>query len=104
MYRSKFEKQVAKKLHKADYEPYSLPFVTHHTYTPDFVDGNKVYEAKGFFRTGDIKKYLAIRDELINQGKEFIFVLQVPNKPVRKGAKLTMAKWCEKNNIQWITV
>jgi len=104
-YRSKFEKQIhTKLLPHAEYEPYSIDYVTQHKYTPDFVHGNKVYEAKGFFREGDITKYIAVNKQLKELGKEFIFILQKPNKPVRKGAKLTMSKWCEKHNIKWITV
>lgn len=104
MYRSKLEEQVAQKLPRASYEPYSMPYTVRHNYTPDFVDGHKHYEVKGFFRPGDTQKYLAINEMMKINNLEFIFILQDPNKPVRKGTKLTMSKWCDKNFIKWISV
>ena len=86
------------------YEPYDVPYVMHRTYKPDFVDkktGDYI-ETKGFFRTGDTQKYTSIRDS-INPIK-LIFVLSDPNKKIRKGAKMTMGQWCNKEGFEFYTV
>lgn len=100
-YRSKLEERVHKTMPEAEYEPWSMQYYESHWYTPDLVVGNISWEIKGFFRKGDISKYLAINKQMKLDGVELRFILQVPNKPVRKGAKLTMAKWCDKHNIKW---
>jgi hypothetical protein len=33
-----------------------------------------------------------------------VFVLSNPSKKVRKGGKITMGEWCEKNNFKHYTV
>jgi hypothetical protein len=33
-----------------------------------------------------------------------VFVLMKPEKKVRKGAKLTMAQWCDKEGILWYDI
>jgi len=58
-------------------------------------------ELKGFFRTGDTMKYKAIRD---CTDTELIFVLSDPNKKLRKGAKMTMGQWCEKEGFKHYTL
>jgi hypothetical protein len=105
-YRSKFEEGLGAILEPSGglYEPYSVVYQTPSTYTPDFVfkvEGTKevLVEAKGWFRPGDQKKYKCIRD-CLEVGQELVFILQSPNKKVRKGALLTMAGWCEKEGIK----
>lgn len=104
--RSRFEERIAPPLEAAgfDYEPYQLDYKVHHKYTPDFVFtksfGRIIVEAKGYFRAGDTRKYKAIRDSM-DEDDEFVLFLQSPNKIVRKGTKLTMSGWCEKENITW---
>jgi hypothetical protein len=34
---------------------------------------------------------------------ELVFILQYPNKKVRKGSKLTMSQWCDKEKIKWFS-
>ena len=58
---------------------------------------------KGFFREGDTKKYTSVRDSLPRH-QQLVFVLMNPDKKVRKGGKLTMAEWCERENIKWYNV
>ena len=87
------------------YEPFVLPYITHREYTPDFVGDSKtgkevIIEAKGFFRVGDTQKYKAIRDSL-TPNQVFVFILYDPNKKVRKGGKMTIAQWCDKEGIKW---
>ena len=60
-------------------------------------------EAKGYFRVGDTQKYKAIRDSLLTQ-QELVFLLYSPTKKIRKGAKMNMGEWCEKEGLRWFTM
>lgn len=108
-YRSGFEEELGDFLCPAGalYEPFKIPYWTPGNYTPDFVFEHDGYyqilvEAKGWFRPGDTKKYKAIREACVEDGSmELVFILQYPHKKVRKGSKLTMAQWCEKEKIKW---
>ena len=104
-FRSTFEEDVAKILQEFDYEPFTIPYTISRSYRPDFVDASGLYliECKGYFRDGDTKKYTSIRDSL-PEGQELIFVLMQPNKRIRKGAKMTMAQWCDKEGILWYNI
>ncbi len=104
-FRSTFEEDVAKILQEFNYEPFTIPYTISRSYRPDFVDASGLYliECKGYFRDGDTKKYTSIRDSL-PEGQELIFVLMQPNKRIRKGAKMTMAQWCDKEKILWYNI
>lgn len=85
-------------------------YVIPHTYTPDFVKGNLLIEAKGRFRdSAEARKYKHIRDSLEGTGKELIFVLYSPNtamphaKARKDGTKQTHSEWCERNHFKWYT-
>jgi hypothetical protein len=87
------------------YEPFTVPYVSKHRYTPDFVytiDGcyEILVEVKGYFRPGDRQKYKAIRDSL-DDSRELVFFLSSPQKKVSKGAMLNMGQWCDKEGIKW---
>lgn len=84
-----------------EYESERVDYVMHRKYTPDFTQGDTHIEVKGFFRPGDQAKYKAIKEVLDEQGKKLVFIFSNPNKPVRKGAKLTHGKWCERNGIEY---
>jgi GrpB-like predicted nucleotidyltransferase (UPF0157 family) len=117
-YRSKLEALVASLLGPTwRYEPFKVAYVTHRNYTPDFVYTTKpitqhtrhtesrnhmhiLVEVKGFFRVGDTQKYKAIRDAL-KENQELVFFLQSAKTKVRKGAKMNMGQWCEKESIKW---
>jgi len=102
-YRNKFEAAVAEKLTKDwKYEPYGVPYIVKKKYIPDFVRGNYLIECKGYFRVGDTQKYKAVRDSLVTQ--ELIFILYNEKKKVRKGAKLNMSEWCDKEGFKWFTL
>ena len=105
LFRSKFEENVAKVLRGFEYEPFTIPYVIHRNYRPDFVHAasGTVVECKGFFREGDTKKYTSVRDSL-PEGQQLVFVLMHPNKKIRRGAKMTMAEWCDKEGIMWYTI
>lgn len=104
-FRSTFEEDVAKILKDFSYEPFTVPYTISRSYRPDFVDPSGAYliECKGYFRDGDTKKYTSIRDSL-PEGQELIFVLMSPNKKIRKGAKMTMSEWCDKEGILWYNI
>ena len=104
-YRNGFERDVGKILGKTwQYEPMKLEYFIPKKYTPDFVKGDVMVECKGFFRVGDTQKYLAVRDAAEAEGYEFVMLLYDPDKPVRRRCKTTMAKWCDKHNIRWVTL
>ena len=104
-FRSTFEDDVSKVLKEFDYEPFTVPYTISRSYRPDFVDssGLSLVECKGYFRDGDTKKYTSIRDSL-PEGQELVFVLMQPNKKIRKGAKMTMSEWCDKEGLLWYTI
>lgn len=104
IYRSGLEKKFAELTPRGmfKFEPYTIPYTIHRNYKPDFVFGDYLIECKGYFRVGDTQKYTAIRDSLA--GQELIFVLSDPNKKLRKGAKMTMGQWCEKEELQFFTL
>ena len=105
VFRSGLESALYDKLNKEfKYEPYKLPYIISKKYLPDFVHEDKkiLIEAKGYFRVGDTQKYTSIRDSIENW--ELVFVLSDPNKKVRKGSKMNMAEWCDKENMKWYTL
>lgn len=104
-YRSKLESKVGSLLGGDwEYEKRKVEYVLYKTYTPDFSRGDTVVEVKGFFRPGDQAKYLAIHEELANVNQTLIFIFSNPNKPVRRGAQLTHARWCERHGIEYYSV
>lgn len=105
MYRSGLEKTFAKEAPRGmfAYEPERIPYTVHRHYCPDFVHNETgiMIECKGFFRAGDTLKYKSIRDTI---DAELVFVLSDPNKKIRKGSKMTMGQWCDKENFEFFTV
>ena len=104
-FRSTFEEDVSKLLKGFDYEPFTVPYTISRSYRPDFVHSRSgtLVECKGYFRDGDTKKYTSIRDSL-PKGQQLVFVLMQPNKKIRKGAKMTMSEWCDKEGILWYNI
>ena len=104
-FRSEFEQEVSQHLDGFLYEPFTVPYVIHRNYKPDFVHEatGTLVECKGFFREGDTKKYKSVRDSL-PKNQKLVFVLMHPNKKIRKGAKMTMAEWCDKEEIKWFNI
>ena len=104
-YRSGLEEKTGVKLPKDYlYEPYQIPYIVNRNYLPDFVHEEKkvLIECKGFFRSGDIQKYKAIRDYLSEW--ELIFVLSNFNKKIRKNSKTTMNEWMDKEGFLCYTI
>lgn len=104
-YRSKLEESIHKQLGAAyKYETTKLEYEVWRNYTVDFTYKNTYIELKGYFRTGDTQKYHWINLACKNLDITFVMLLQNPNKPIRKGTKLTMGKWCDKHDIPWFSV
>jgi hypothetical protein len=89
-----------------EYEPYDVPYVMERKYKPDFVKDDVLIEVKGFFRSGDQAKYLAVRDQLEADGaeKELVFCFSNPEKKVRKGAKMSMGDWCNRHGFRYFHI
>ena len=107
-FRNKFEENVSLILKDyCEYEPSRYDYIVKKKYIPDFVGQSEdkllLIECKGFFRVGDTKKYTSIRDSL-SDDKELIFILYNPNKKLRKGSKMNMGEWCDKEGIRWFTL
>ena len=85
------------------YEPYRIPYIIKKKYVPDFIDTRTgaMIECKGFFRVGDTQKYKAIRDEI---NRPLIFVFTDSRKRLRKGAKMNLGEWCEKEGLAHFTM
>jgi len=107
-YRSALEKEFSKEVKRKGfkYEPFDVPYIVHRHYKPDFVHEDKkvMVEVKGFFRVGDTLKYKSIRDTILEDGWELIFLLSNEHKKVRKGGKITMGQWCEKEGMKHYTL
>ncbi len=108
-YRSGLEERFDKETkHKLAFEPYKLPYVVNRHYIPDFVynrnDNHEVLvECKGFFRVGDTQKYKSIRDCLTKK-QELVFLFSNATKKLRKGSKMTLGQWCDKEGFKYYTM
>lgn len=94
-----------------DHHPDKLPYVSTHTYEPDFkkvIDGKTLYvEAKGRFRdNAEAAKYSFVR-ECLAPDAELIFIFQDASKPMpfakkrKDGTKYSHGEWAEKNNFRY---
>lgn len=103
-HRNQFEAAVHKHLGQQDwhYEALRLPYVTEHTYLPDFVDPHTrtIVEAKGRFTAADRRKMLAVK----RQHPDWCIVIMFQNAHRRISAKssTTYAHWCSKHGIAWM--
>ncbi len=85
------------------YELDRLPYIKHHTYTPDFKISDQIYiETKGLFSGSDRTKMLLTRQQ--HPGVHFILVFQEPNKYLSKKSTTTYADWCDKNGFLWTKI
>jgi hypothetical protein len=86
---------------KAEYETTRLPFVIQRYYLPDFIiilkDGTRRYiEAKGYFRSDDRTKLLAVKQA--HPQADIRIVFSQDNK-LTKRAKSKYSDWCKKNGF-----
>jgi hypothetical protein len=104
IYRSGLEQNFAKATPRKmfEFEPYALPYIMERKYTPDFVHEHYLIECKGYFRVGDTMKYKSIQKS--HPDKELIFVFSDANKKLRKGSKMTMGQWCDKEGFAHFTL
>lgn len=112
-YRSGQEKLVGENCPHLSYEPFNIPYVTEHTYTPDFTDGEDpntctLYEVKGRFRDRkEASKYVVINREYPNR---LVMLFQNPGTPLsfsnrrKDGTRITMAEWADRNKIKWQSI
>jgi len=110
-YKSKFERRLARKMKRCDYEPRIIPYEWKATYLPDFIPKDRpdvIIEAKGFFRDRrEVRKYIAVADS--NPHLTLVFILMYPDKPMpgakrrRDGTKYTMSDWCDHHEFLWFT-
>lgn len=103
-------------LHKSvlsswSHHPDRIPYVSKHTYEPDFVKvvgGKTIYiEVKGRFRDSkEAKKYIDVR-EVLGDKEELVFIFSDANKPMpnakkrKDGTKHTHGEWADKNNFRY---
>ena len=110
-YRSYLEQRIHEKHPNWLYEPKDLKveYVTPHKYQVDFVDPeepNIYYEAKGYFRPGEARKYVMIKEQ--HPDIEIIFIFQQPRnrmsgaKRRKDGTTMTMGEWADKRGFRWI--
>lgn len=102
-YRSGFEEKLASQLKRGgvsfQYETLKLEYTKTATYTPDFIIGDIIIEAKGLWTVEDRKKHLLIREQ--HPHLDIRLVFQNARNKIRKGSDTTYAAWCEKKGIKY---
>lgn len=107
-FRSKFEQQLYDSFDiKPEYESEVIEWLPEpkvKRYTPDFVltkrNGEKLYiEAKGYFKTADRVKHLAVKKQ--HPDKDIRFIFQNAQCKLSKRSKTTYAAWCDKHGFKW---
>ena len=106
-YRSKLEERVAKQLTDSglefSYESLKINYTVPQRpakYTPDFIVGSTIIEAKGRFRTAaDRQKLLLVKEQYPELDLRLLF--QNANLPIYKGSKTTYAQWAETNGFTY---
>lgn len=103
-FRSGLEEKVADLLGelgvKYDYESTKVPYVIHHTYTPDFIlPSGVMLECKGYWDADDRRKIKAVKT--LNPDLDLRMVFQAPYNTISKKSKTTYAQYCERLNIPW---
>jgi hypothetical protein len=104
--RSGLEVQVASQLEaagvKAEYEKHRIAYrqIRDKHYTPDFKLPNGIYvEAKGWFKSADRSKHLAIKYQYPDLDIRFVF--SNSKSKIGKKSATTYAMWCEKNGFKY---
>lgn len=95
-----------------EYHSVKVSYSVDHDYTPDWVHGRILIEAKGRFRErSEASKYTWIRKALATNPlyDELVFLFMNPKtpmpnaKPRKDGTKQSHAEWAEKNGFRWYT-
>lgn len=104
-YRSKLEAALAVAIFKhtnttPQYETERFEYTKNHRYTPDFILPNGIIiEVKGWFRSEDRSKHLAIKKQRPDLDIRFVF--QNASKTLNKTSHTTYAAWCDKHGFPW---
>lgn len=103
MYKSGFEKKLAKQLEERGidfrYEHEKYEYVLVKEYTPDFFLPNGIIvEAKGKFTSEDRRKHLCVKQQHPHLDIRLVFMR---NNKLRKNSKTTYSMWAEKNDYEW---
>lgn len=106
-YRSKLEERLAKQLTdsgvKFTYEELKINYVVPSRkakYTPDFVVGDIIIEAKGRFRSAsDRQKLLLVKEQYPELDLRLVF--QNAKTPIYPGSPTSVAKWATDNGFLW---
>lgn len=103
-FRSGFEKSIALALTEGgvdyEFETVNIPYTLDHIYIPDFILPNGILvECKGYFKSDDRKKHLAVKEQ--HPDLDIRFVFMSPNGVVGGAKKLTCAKWADKHGYKW---
>lgn len=106
-YRSKLEDKIAKQLTDSgvefSYETLKISYMVPSRkakYTPDFVIGNMVIEAKGRFRTAqDRQKLLLVKEQYPDLDLRLVF--QDAKTPIYPNSPTPCSKWAEDNGFLW---
>lgn len=111
--RNNFEKDIYKSLCRkygkdnVEYEPFSLDYVLHFTYTPDFLvapNGGEdstdrfILETKGYFRPKDRRLLKAVKEQHPDQDLRIIFQ---QDKKLDKYAKSKYSDWAERAGFNY---
>jgi len=100
-----------KELKGWDYHSLKIPYVTTHSYEPDFLRDSDGFltlvEYKGYFRSSaEASKYIAVRSCLPNNA-ELVFIFSDSTKAMpfakkrKDGTKHTMGEWADKNDFKY---
>lgn len=98
------------------YEPGRIPYISHHTYTPDIIlpappnmkavfehpERYIIIEIKGRLTRANRQKHKNIKEQHPNL--DIRFLLQNPNNRLEYGSnrtQMTQAIWCTRNGFQW---
>ena len=106
-YRSKLEERLAKQLTDSgiefSYETLKISYMVparKAKYTPDFVVGDMIIEAKGRFRTAqDRQKLLLVKEQYPDLDLRLVF--QNAKTPIYPGSPTPCSKWAEDNGFLW---
>ncbi len=104
MLRSGYERAVAASLIERGiaykYESVTIPYVTNHKYTPDFILTNGVMvEAKGYFTAKDRTKLIIVRR--LHPHADIRLLFQRPQNKLKSGSNTTYAEWCDRRDFIW---
>lgn len=106
-YKSKLEDKIAKQLTDSgiefSYETLKISYMVparKAKYTPDFVVGDIIIEAKGRFRTAqDRQKLLLVKEQYPDLDLRLVF--ERAKTPIYPGSPTPLSKWAEDNGFLW---